>query len=385
MRVLLIPLAILVLFGALGSSLQAQPCGDANDDQKLNVLDMVVMIEYLLDRLPPGEINLANADCDGTTGVSIADVTALVGNLFYMESLDCTPVGTYGFQPLTTDTVFLPYALAIPPQFNELTLVVKAKLTPNTDGLYLPLLPFGPGSSGAFVFSSAQYQTQGNPLLASELISADTAVVLGVDLYRNNFVGITDFLYLTYTRQSAGDGTIWVQEANRGDPLRFAVEQDGQLYTPVIRYYMFEPPPDTLFADRDRWVVSPVVDSPFTETLSIAVTSWPDGVTFRATTDEDWINLQNMPAGYLTAPDTVFFTLDTDGFAEGYHQGVIRLEAEDSTVFVRDPEVLVELYVRLPDLFPWGDLNCDGRANLTDVTVLVGCLFLGMPAPEPCE
>ena len=50
--------------------------GDVNSDGVVNITDVTLLISYVLNN--SGDINLANADCDGNDEISITDVTLLI-------------------------------------------------------------------------------------------------------------------------------------------------------------------------------------------------------------------------------------------------------------------------------------------------------------------
>jgi len=55
---------LLVLCLSAGSSFSSTLCGDATDDDVLNILDLLTIIDYTKG-LPVSPFNAANADCDG--------------------------------------------------------------------------------------------------------------------------------------------------------------------------------------------------------------------------------------------------------------------------------------------------------------------------------
>ena len=57
--------------------------GDVNGDEKVDIEDATLLINYLLGDAV--EIVVANADCDGEEGVDITDATALINYLLYNE------------------------------------------------------------------------------------------------------------------------------------------------------------------------------------------------------------------------------------------------------------------------------------------------------------
>ncbi|MBQ3731333.1 MAG: dockerin type I repeat-containing protein, partial [Muribaculaceae bacterium] len=53
--------------------------GDVNGDEKVDIDDATMLINYLLGE--PLEINQDNANCDGEEGIDIGDATALINFL----------------------------------------------------------------------------------------------------------------------------------------------------------------------------------------------------------------------------------------------------------------------------------------------------------------
>ena len=88
--------ALLMMFLLVGSSFSSTLCGDASDDDILNILDFVTLIDYIKG-LPVSPFNAANADCDGVTGITLSDVVALSGYIFGGFSINCSVSGGYSY------------------------------------------------------------------------------------------------------------------------------------------------------------------------------------------------------------------------------------------------------------------------------------------------
>ena len=151
---------------------------------------------------------------------------------------------------------------------------------------------------------------------------------------------------------------------------------------PYVTWYDYELPPDTLYIDPATVNVTMTVNDPPGAAQSVDITSGPKATAFTATTTDSWITI--LDVGEQTTPFALQFEVDPIGLSAGDYTGTIDIVPSDPTVIEFDSEITVMLTLDPLILYPWGDLNCDGQTSLTDLTLMVGVLFLGWNAPAPC-
>lgn len=364
----------------LPASATPQVCGDATGNGSVSLSDVAFLLSYLMEQSPEPA---PQADCDGVPGMTISDAARLVDYLFVsFGPLDCTLAGSYSFAPSPNDTVFLPRLANVPLDINHVAMPVITKFESGVDGEYLVLLGNGMFPDGVFTLTEITYSSVPIATAGFVMWSNDTAVMVYTPLMDPGLTGVQQTFTLQYDRQSAGPSTIAPFPIDRTDPLRFAIERDGDLRVPWIAYYDYQLPPDTL-------TVSPAVmnltltvgDQPLSNQL-IDLDAAPRAVACSAFTDVDWITI--LDPGPHTTPHTLAIEIDPDGLSAGSYTGLVTIAPIDPTVVSLNATTTVQLTLEPLILYPWGDLNCDGKANLTDLTLMVGVLFLNWDPPPPC-
>jgi hypothetical protein len=204
-----------------------QICGDANSDSLVNVLDLVCIVDYLCENPQDPPIDLENADCDGVHGVTISDAVRFSNHVFSGTPLNCTDSGTFTYPLSQSDTVLFPYMLGVSDSTDSVRLPVMLSLQSEVQGFYVPFLHYGDGS-----------------VLAAGDLMGDTAVLLGVDVYDDQFAGRHELFTLKYNRVAPGTSDIRPEPVDRAPRFLIAVERDNELYRPVVAFYDLDPPPE---------------------------------------------------------------------------------------------------------------------------------------------
>jgi hypothetical protein len=366
----------------ISPTISAQMCGDANSDTTINIQDLIYIIEYLRDVPTSPPINLANADCDGITGVTIGDAVSVSNHMFHLEPINCNVSGSYTYPPSLVDTVFFPRMLGVPDAINHVSLPVITVFQDSVQGVYLPFLHQGSGASGNFAYSDT-YLGQDAVLVDGDL-TADTTILMGIDIYNGQFSGTHEYFTLLYDRTSAGIGDVIPEPTDRTALWQIAIEKDGELYRPVIEYYDVPLPADTLYFTPTEIIANVNASEPFPDTFLVDFTSGPLPVNFNLTPSDSWIVLVDFPPEGLTTPASVEVTFNSFALGAGTYTGTIDVINTDPDAILPVDHVDITLTINPPVGYPWGDLNCDGETNVVDLSLLVDYLFKGAPPHAPC-
>jgi len=379
-KMLLLCSLFLLLMAA--GSLFGQTCGDVNDDETTNILDLVRIMDYIaFEEAQPPFIE-ENADCDGIAGITISDVVRHANYLFHGGMLDCEDTGTYTFHISTDDTVFFPSMLFIPDGINSVSLPVITSFQEDVEGVYFPYHYYMLDTDTLFEYSSTTFYE--STLLAERTLEADTGLLYGAHLYAEFPSGQLEFAYLNYTRTGPGEGMIAPELVDRNSLWRVCIERNNELYIPVIKYYSVPLPPDTLYIADTSLSFSIMAGNNPIDSFVMEITSSGNPVSFNLQTTEDWITLGDFPVSGSVTPDNAIIKIDSDELVEGEYFGQIEVVDVDAEVIVPISTIDVYLSVTAPIIYPGGDLNCDGLVNVIDVWILINYLFKGGPEPINC-
>jgi len=379
------PLFILLVVGlACGLPAQAQICGDASDDGTLTIADLVMIINYIVQSAPY-EINLANADCDGRTGITISDAQALANYLFRgVEGLDCSPTGSYSFAPSLADTIFLPFMNSIPDDLDSVFMPVMVSLEPNTDAFYVPAIYSQDGADAFFLRRIDQREYI--QVAGADFLLDDSLVFFGTDFSGSALDGYHEPFDLVFWRHNPGVVSLQTTAVDRSSPLVVAVEKDGDLYTPVVQYYEVAVPVPTVTVSETGLAFTAVAGAWSYTTHEVEFVSDSRQVSFNLEVSDDWIVIQDLPAEGLTTPATITVLLDATELGIGNYSGQISIVNFDpaDAEFLTD-HITVSATVNAPLMFPPGDINCNGVVTISDVALLIDCLFINTRPVPPCE
>jgi hypothetical protein len=378
-------LLVLVVLGlACGLPAQAQICGDATDDGTVNIADMVTILEYIGQNSGIA-IDLGNADCDGRAGITVSDAQALAKYLFHgVQGLNCSPTGSYSFAPSLADTIFLPFMNSIPDDLDSVFLPMMISLEPNTDAFYVPTVYSQDGADAFFLRRIDQRESI--QVAAAEFLLGDSLVFFGTDLSGSALDGHHEPLELVFWRQNPGVASLQTAAVNRSSLLAIAVEKDGDLYTPVIQYYEVPVPvPNVTVSETDLSFTAAAGAWSYT-THEVEFVSDSRQVSFNLEVSDDWIVVQDLPAEGLTTPATIVVLLDATELGIGNYSGQITIvNADPADAEFSTDHIVISATVNAPLMLPPGDLNCNGVVTISDVALLIDCLFIDPRPIPPCE
>jgi hypothetical protein len=217
-------------------------------------------------------------------------------------------------------------------------------------------------------------------------MSADTAMVLGFDIYDNTFHGEHVVCSLAYTRDLSGLGVIAPQLTDRSLNWRYCIERDGDLYRPVVMIYEYYLPADTLYVSESMLEFAAIAGEPSLDSFFVEFTSSSLPIQFGLNPSDPWIVLVDLPLIEIQTPYTQLVKVNTAGLAPGTYNGWIDVSAFTPETIVDVDKIYITLeIVPQQQTYPPGDFNCDGSVDITDLVFFINYLFLGGPAPQYCE
>lgn len=381
----LLALAIAVIITPVGF---AQECGDANGDGTLNILDATSLIEYLAypEATNGPEIFPSAADCDGNAGITMADVVTIFDFLFRGEdNLDCSASGTYSLAMSETDTVFIPFVNNVPAGVWTVELPIMASLADNSDGLNIPLLTGSDYTDDQFDLTNIYPYHEGQWIGAGMYpMDTDSCFLKAFEMVSGSMDGdrITYF-GLNFTRYSNNVGSINPAEYIRSPLWRITVEKDGDLFIPVIVYYNVVLADPILSVDPTSLAFTARSGETSSQGYSISFTSTERPVTFDLDISASWLTLEGNPTGPFTTPVSFLVNADATGLFPGNHAATITpIGIDPGENVLVNGVVDIDFNVTTPPNLPWGDINCDGAVSISDIALIIDCVFIN-PRPIP--
>ena len=381
MRSLLVTVFSVIGLMTMGGSASAQLCGDASGDTTVNISDLVMIIEHI-SQASAAPIDSANADCDGRAGVTISDMVNLGRYLFQGGTLNCNITGSYSFAPTSTDTVFVPRMLNVPAYVDTVALIVATSFDSTTEGFYLPMIEQGAFSNNLFSLSSVDILST-DPVTGAGNPIGDTTVMWGSSLFGNFMTGYNEFFRLNYVRVAPGIGNIVPELVDRSPLWKMAVEKGGDLRVPLVFYADAQLPPDSLVALPTELFFSANTGQPNNEHFVVDFISTGLPVAFDVSPSHPWIVLDSVPPGGLVTPASIIVSVASGPLPEGVHHGQIEIVVVDSAVVKNTDAINVTLTIET--VFPPGDFDCNGQANIVDLLIYVSWLFQGGPPLIYCD
>ena len=362
-----------------------QTCGDATGDGQANISDMVYIINYISYPYGgPAPIDSASAEWDDHIGITISDVVAIADYFFVnWDTLICGATQMYSFAASPSDTIFLPAMYGIPDGLDKVQLPISFSLDTNTTAFYLPM-QLGTGSSTSFELDSIHRHLVGG---MSSWPDGDTTVLVGFEAAGNGIVRQGDAFTLHFSRVGDGVTSIETELFDYTGARKWAISNgDGDLYRPVIVTVDIPIPPDTLTASESALSFQTMAGNQSLDSFYVEFGTTGTPVQFGLEPSDSWILIDSpvMPE-QLTTPTTTLVTVDSDQMPIGTHNGRIDIIPQDSSVVAIPDYIDVTLTVYDPNLYPNGDLDCNGIIDLGDLTLMIAYLFLGGASPQPCQ
>ncbi|MFZ1683776.1 MAG: hypothetical protein WAU88_06545 [Candidatus Zixiibacteriota bacterium] len=377
---------VIAAIALLAPAASAQVCGDNDGNGTINISDMVRVFAYIGGQ-SPDPLYPALADIDGRGGMTVSDVGRYMCYLFgpFEPLPECPPLLTYTFGSSAADTFFIPSMMNIPDGIDSVSLPVK--VTMGTDGysFYLPILPTGPGDNGLFYLSSITKSTN-EGFIHNAFILGDTAILISAYIRSDpSPVGRrTDFI-LNYRRSAPGSANIAPIPVERSTLWSPTVERNFDLFVPQITNIAYVVPPETLKTTPTSLAFSTMAGKIAPDSFLVSFTSTSLPISFNLSTSDPWIVLRNLPAGPLTTPASIWVRADATAQPVGTYNGQITMTPVIPGTATSPAFVTVNFTVATPVVYPPGDFNCDGVANLADLSIFVSYLTGGTLHLNDCN
>ena len=367
---------------AFSGAASAQVCGDANSDNNINILDMILILDYVAGK--PNAINLANADCDGVPGVTIYDMITIWSKAFQGLPMDCTPAGAYSFADANNDTIYVPRLVNIPEEVNKVNLLVFGSFSSVTDGFFMPTKEIGAGASANFDLTGILVNSRG--IGGGTIMNSNERSIFLSDNfdYDQGFLnGGQNLAVLTYERTAPGVGAIAPEPFDRPSPWKIAIARNDDLIVPLIQHYDLISADGGLDLSAQDFHFHSLQDAQSLDTFQLNISQGPYGVAFTVESSVPWI-LADQYSG--VTPATVTFLAHGSGIGIGDFNGVIRVSyANVGFLPVDSVNLAFTVHPSGNPTFPAGDVNCDQAFNILDLTHIVDFIFRGGTRPFPCE
>jgi len=369
----------------------AQECGDVNGDATINIGDVVRLIDAIThpEYMDDPSFYRTEADCDGRAGITMSDVVTVCDYLFRGDDhRDCSAAGTYSLTPALDDTVFIPYMNNIPIDVTEIDLPIMASLLESTDGVYISLLTDASTTDDLFNLTEIDIGNPGAYIAADQYYpDGDSCSLEIIELTEGGLTGERIVYFnLEFTRYSDAVGSIAPTEYIRSPLWRITVEKDGDLFIPVIVFYEVVLPDPTLTVDPTSLSFTAVSGETDDASYEISFTSTERPVTFDLYISEPWLGLDGNPVGPYTTPVSFWVTADATLLLPDSYSGTITpISLVPAEAILVDGVVTVDFTVNPEPDLPWGDINCDGYVSISDIALMIDCVFI-FPRPiPPCQ
>ncbi len=387
-------IAILILLMCFAPTTRAGTCGDVDGNGSVDIGDMVYLLVYVgtNGKGEPAPPHPSDADVDGRAGLTIGDVVALVDYIFVtFDPLQCTQAQAYSFAPSTADSVFFPQMLTVPDGVDTVIMPIITNLDGSTQGLFLSYLKKGSGATN-FTLRKMTWSVSGGQNVLSwdnannYWVTDDTSgiEVISIQMPNTNFHGRHSLGSLVYVRTAPGAGAIVPTLVNRTSLLKPSVEKNGDLFLPVTQYYNFAFPPETLKVSLGSMNFDGVAGYPSTDSFVVSFTSSGLPISFTLTGTEPWITIVDTGAVGFRTPCHVVVKTDATSTGIGSYAGQILFSTLSPAAPTTIPYIDISFNVRAPNVYPFGDLDCDGVIDISDLIKLVDYMYISLTPMTPC-
>ena len=375
MRTFLIVALSLTVLLLMAVPALSQTCGNVNGYGVIDLSDLSNLIAYLGSNAPIS--SPANADMDGRLGITVSDATKLMAYLFGTTmTFDCNPTLNYSLTLSTDDTLFFPTMAGVPDGIDSVALPVTTCLGDGAYGLYIPFLPIGPTGNSVFHLSSVSIVSDDG--FSSSPQVGDTSTLIA--LYKPNKPspgGRHVTFTLNYVRSTPGVGNIAPMPVNRSARWVPSFERGFDLFLPRVIYKDYVLPPETLKVSPINLAYTAMAGKVAKDSFLVSFSSTGVPISFSLTPSSPWIVLKDLPGAPMTTPASIWVKADATALAMGSYNGTIDITPVKVGTPMVNSSVAVSFEVTKPILYPPGDLNCDGIANLADLSRFVSYLTGG--------
>jgi hypothetical protein len=387
MKALLTVVVVVLLCLAAPAGIRSQTCGNANGQGIIDLADAAYLMNYIGYGNPVP--NPAYADCDGRQGITMCDVLTVTNYLFQglMDTaFDCSQSRAYGMAFNDNDTMFIPYMTNIPDGIDSVSLPLVTTLGAGAIGYFLPVLKLGSGSSPNFTFTGIKAVDNTSGLQKNAFQVGDTASLQVLEFWAtNNLVGKKTIIALQYKRIAPGVGNLFPQPVDRSFLWSPTVARYKDLTRPYLVSSEIILPPETLKTTPTSLAFSTMAGKIAADSFLVSFTSTSIPFSFNLTTSDPWILLRNLPAGPLTTPTSIWVRADATALPVGTYNGQINMIPVIPGKPTSPAFVTVSFVVTTPVVYPPGDFNCDGIADLADLARFVNFLTGGGAALPDCN
>ncbi len=366
-------------------------CGDADGSGSVNIGDVAYLFSYLAGGAPEPP-NPADANVDGRAGITFSDAVMIIHSIFGPYDIPFPPntcgLGlTYTFGA-SVDSVFFPHLPQVPDGVDTVLLPVVTYLDTNSRGVYLPFLV-----SNAAVDKFEFDKVVSN--VGTQIISGPATNFSGMDTACLSWAvtgwpgglaaGRKTLTSLRYIRTAPGIGSITPVMVERSSLWRPSVVKNEDLFVPFVGYYNFAFTPETLKVVSGPMAFSAVAGEDSPESFVVSFTSSGLPISFELTADDPWITIVDTGAVGFRTPCSVVIKATAVSSGVGDYATQIHFTNMSPSAPTSIAALDATMHVRAPNLYPFGDLDCDGIVDISDLTKIIDHLYLTMMPLVPCQ
>jgi hypothetical protein len=343
----------------------------------------------------PAPANPADANVDGRVGITFSDAVMIIHTIFGPYDITYPPntcnLGLTYTLSASADSVFFPQMPAVPDGIDTVLLPVVTVLDSNSRGVYLPFLVSG-AVTDKFKFDRfvSHFATQIMTGPWSSAMLTDTGCLEWAALDWPGWpagivAGRKTITSLRYVRTAPGTGSITPVLVERSNLWKPTVVKNEDLFVPFTGYYNYALPPETLKVSMGSLNYDAVAGYPAADSFVVSFTSSGVPISFQLSPSESWITVVDTGAVGFRTPCSVVIKADATAVGIGNYTGQIAFTAMNPSAPSTIPAIDVGLMVRAPNTYPFGDLDCDGIVDISDLTKLIDRLYISLSPLAPCQ
>ncbi len=384
---LLVAALLLCFAGSVGAI-----CGDIEGDGSVDLSDVVHLLIYVSEPMGsiPAPVNMADANVDGRAGITFSDVVTIVHSIFGPYDIPYPPntcnLGLTYTLGASGDSVFFPQMLTVPDGVDTVIMPVVTVLDANSRGIYVPFL-----ATEAVNFKLDKITTvSANRIILGPFSSfqqQDTVCLewAVLDWPSDLAVGRKSITSLQYIRTAPGAGSITPTFVNRSSLWRPSVIKNEDLFIPFIGYYNFAFPPETLKVSTGAMAFDAVAGYASTDSFVVSFTSSGLPISFELTPDDPWITIVDTGAVGFRTPCNVVIKATAAASGIGDYATQIHFTNLSPSAPTTVAAIDATMHVRAPIIYPFGDLDCDGIVDISDLTKIIDRLYISLSPLVPCQ